>query len=129
MKKTAKRPYRASEIVTYELAMPVFKSGTNLNDAFERMPEPTLHRAQRDALATAAGCWAEGAAILLRLHLHFSDRLAACEQQRIDMDCVWEADGNSITVSGPARSLRPIVRDRLLRDVLVKLEGGEERTP
>lgn len=125
-KKTARRK-RPSGIVTYEVAMPVLKAGTHLGEAIDRAPDPSADRADRDGLAIAAGCWAEGAAILLRLHFHFTDRLAACEAAGIPMDWSVQGDGHSITVSGPARTLRPIVADRVLRDVVVPLDADEGR--
>lgn len=124
--KRKKIPPKKDEIVVYELAMPVFKAGANLHEAQTRATDQSPAYAARDALALSAGCWAEGAAILLRLHAHWSDRLAQCDALGVEMDWSYEADGHSIVVSGPGRTLRPVLRDRLLRDWLVKLEGDEK---
>lgn len=126
-KRKKKVPAPPDEIVSYELAMPVWKAGANLSEAQWRSRDQKPAYAARDALALSAGCWSEGASILLRLHTHWSDRLAECDALGVEMDWSYEADGHSIMVSGPERTLRPVLRDRLLRDWLVKLETGEER--
>lgn len=122
-KKPVKRSKRTDQIVSYELAMPVYKAGANLYEAREYLRHDPPANATADALILSAECWAEGASILLRLHAHWRDRQKECDRRGAPMDWVYEADGHSIMLSGPESSLRPVAADRLLRCWLVKLEA------
>jgi len=126
MKKTANKRRAATRsrrfIATYELVMPVFKAGDHLREAGLRASSVDPDQRAIDGLAASADDWSLGASLLLRLHLHMADRLAERRALGLDMDVSYEADTHSITVSGPVGALRPMLRDRLLRDYIVRAE-------